>query len=212
MKKIIALSGYIGSGKDTAAEIILQEFQGLPTITFAKNLKIILGKVFELDQKYFTDRQLKEASLDEPIYVSPELVDSVGRLYGYELEYGDMRQYVGRMIYSPRELMEFFGTTVLQSLDTQIHVKQEFRLAQKSDNYLVTDVRFPHEYEYLINNFDQVQLLFIDRASAEAAAKPRKSIAEEYLPVLKSKSLVVDNNGTIEALKINIMKYIKGSI
>lgn len=211
-KKIIALTGYVGSGKETAADIILQEFKGLPVITFAKNLKIILGKVFNLEPKYFSDRVLKEATLDEPLYMSPELIDSVCRLYGYELEYNDMRPFIGRMIYSPRELMEFFGTTVLQSLDKQIHVKQEFRLAEKSDNYLVTDVRFEHEYNYLKDNFDQFQLLFIDRASAEAAAKPRKLIAEQYLPVLKTKSLIVDNNGTVEALKTNIMKYIKGSI
>lgn len=212
MKKIIALTGYIGSGKDTAAEIILNEFKGLPTITFAKHMKSILGKVFNLDESYFTDRVKKEATLEDPIYMSPELIDSVCRLYGHELEYGDMRPFVGKMIYSPRELMEFFGTTVLQTIDKQIHVKQEFRMAPKSDSYLVTDVRFEHEYKYLIDNFDQVQLLFIDRASAEAASKPRKSIAELYLPTLKTKSLIVDNNGTIDALKINIMKYIKGSI
>lgn len=212
MKKIIALTGYIGSGKDTAADIILKEFQNLPTITFAKNMKSILSKVFDLDPKYFVDRNLKDSNLEDPIYMSPELIDSVCRLYGYELEYDQMRPFIGRMIHSPREMMEFFGTTVLQSLDKQIHVKQEFRLAEKSDNYLITDVRFEHEYNYLIDNFDQVQLLFIDRAIAEAAAQIRKSIAEKYIPTLKTKSLIVDNNGTLEALKINIMKFIRGSI
>jgi len=62
--KLIGITGYKGSGKDTIAEYLVRE-KGFKTISFADKLRDVCSDVFNLDMDYFTDTQLKEQSLEQ---------------------------------------------------------------------------------------------------------------------------------------------------
>jgi hypothetical protein len=209
MKDIIAITGYAGSMKCQATFIAQSLFPEAKRIDIAKNLKKVLGKVFQIGQDNFYLNHLKDIDFEDPIYLTPELIDSTLRLYGIEAEYHDFKKFVGKMIYKPRELMDFMGTEVLQSFDKQIHIKREFLIADKADMYIVSDLKFLHELEYLRENSQTLQVLFMSNDVALQNAALRKSVSEVEIHKVAKSAIHVDSNGSLESLRFNIEKYIK---
>lgn len=209
MKDIIAISGYSGSGKARATQIALSLFPQAVQLNFGSHLKDILSQSFEIDLLYFNLSQVKDRDFEDPIYLTAEMLDKTLRLYGIEAEYHDFKKFIGKMIYTPRELMEFMGTEVLRSFDPEIHITTAFRVAPKADQYIIGDLRFLVELEYLRANSKTLQVLHVDNEQANNAAAKRKSIAEREISKISKIALHVDNNGTEESFRYNIEKFIK---
>jgi hypothetical protein len=66
--KVVAISGWVKSGKDTAAELLISEY-GYQRISFAAPLKDNVAKQFGFDRKSLDDQAQKELPLlDMPVY------------------------------------------------------------------------------------------------------------------------------------------------
>jgi hypothetical protein len=62
---IIGLAGRAGSGKDTAAQFILDEHPNWQRVAFADPLRRIAADLYDLDPEQMSDRGLKEQELPE---------------------------------------------------------------------------------------------------------------------------------------------------
>ena len=127
LPKIVCICGAKRNGKDTAADVLCKEF-GYKKIRMAEQLKIIVKAVFDFD-----DTQIET-----------DAKDVVDKKWGI----------------SPRRAMQFFGTEVMQYKIQELlpYIGRTYFVDRLVDKYLstnhdtkyvVSDMRFLHEYEAL---------------------------------------------------------------
>jgi hypothetical protein len=118
--KLIALTGYKGSGKDSCADAITGQMGPYKEYSFAKPVKQICEIAFGLTwEEMEGNRKLKEQILDR-----------------YPEE-------------SPRRLMQQVGTDLFRTLwpDVWIECFNRHIFSQKDARICVTDMRFPNELQ-----------------------------------------------------------------
>ena len=121
---LIGICGKAGSGKDTIGEHLIDEY-GFEQIALADPIKRLVKDVFVLDDYTVYDRTAREQELPE---------------------------WEG---WSVRQLLQFIGTELFrENIDTSIWVKSLWlRVKDNPDkNYVVTDVRFPNELQFFVDN------------------------------------------------------------
>ena len=116
---IIGISGKIGSGKDTAGQI-LQEYTGWEIYKFADALKDCVCRIIGCTREQLEDREFKEISLG-PVW---------GNL-------------------TPRTILQKMGTEGgREAIYDDVWVNATFAgLDPDSDNMIITDMRFLNELE-----------------------------------------------------------------
>ncbi len=163
--QIIGICGAIGSGKDTAADYLVENNK-FTRISFASVLKDACANIFGwnrdmLEGKTAEDRHLRE-NVDE--WWSSRL---------------------GIKNFSPRSALQYVGTDLFRnSLHKNIWVYALEKNIQKYDRVVISDVRFPNEIEMLkrLNGniwwihrgekpgwFDSIQKILLDTKSDEKA-------------------------------------------
>lgn len=130
MKKIIAILGHIGSGKDTAAKFFI-ETANFKKISFADSLKDALASVFLWDRNLLegTTAESRNWRNKKDIYWS--------RVLGYEV--------------TPRKMMQQIGTDLFRhhfSPHIWVH-SLALKAQQSAQDIVVADVRFEEEYKAL---------------------------------------------------------------
>jgi len=140
MKKIIALTGQAGAGKDTLAKLIMEnvpltgsESDYWVKMSFASHLKDVVSLLF------YMDRDMLEG-------VTPE--DRAKREEPDEFWSAKMGKN-----FTPRHALQFIGTDLLRNqLHKNIWVDcLERKIDQCESNVIVTDVRFKNEITMLRN-------------------------------------------------------------
>ena len=117
---IIGLSGYASSGKDTVAEILVKQ-HGFKRVAFADKIRECLY-VLNPIINYAGDRLA-------------ESIDAVG------WDEGKQHSEV-------RRLLQTFGAEVGRNLiDPNLWVEMTMSGLNRDENIVITDVRFPNEYE-----------------------------------------------------------------
>ncbi len=129
---IIGFVGFIGSGKDTAADYLVN-FHGFRRDSFASTLKDAVACVFGWD------RTLLEGRTKE----SREWREQVDPWWSKRL---------GKEI-TPRWVLQYWGTEVCRNgFHTDIWIASlENKIRKTNDNVVVTDVRFPNEISAIKN-------------------------------------------------------------
>jgi len=117
---IIAITGKAGAGKDTIADYLIKE-HGYKKISLADPIKRLVKDVFALTDFQVYDRDEREKPLP---------------------------QWGGRSV---RQLLQYIGTELFRTnIDPDIWVKSLwFNIENSQDNYVIPDVRFPNELNYL---------------------------------------------------------------
>jgi len=122
-KLVIGMVGKAGSGKDTVGEYLIDTYN-FQRLSLASPLKAGIQSVFMLDDRTMYDREARELPLKD----FPD--------------------------WSVRKLLQFVGTELFRNnFDKDIWVKllsKQIR-ESKSNNIVITDVRFPNEQNYLMN-------------------------------------------------------------
>lgn len=129
---IIGISGYKGSGKDTAGQVLIDKF-GFTKASFAAPIKDMVSEQFGIDRFMLegTDCKMREMR-DNPKFGA----------YGL----------------SPRQLLQKLGTFYNSEISTTYWsdmLEKEYK-SQFGNDFVVTDVRFPCEVEMIERNGGKV--------------------------------------------------------
>jgi hypothetical protein len=126
MSRIIGICGFIGSGKDTVADYLVN-FHGFKRESFANSLKDAVSMVFGWDRELLEGRTKQSREWREQ-----------------KDEWWSKR--LGRDI-TPRWVLQYWGTEVVRKgfhNDTWV-ASLENRLHQTQNDIVITDCRFPNE-------------------------------------------------------------------
>lgn len=127
MQKIIGICGFIGSGKDTAADYLVN-FHGFRRESFAASLKDAVAAVFGWDRELLEGRT-KQAR---------EWREQVDTWWAARLDMPNL---------TPRWVLQYWGTEVCRrSFHDSIWIASlEARLRNAKDSIVISDCRFPNE-------------------------------------------------------------------
>lgn len=127
MNKLIGIVGFIGAGKDTAGQALIDNF-GFKKDSFAKSLKDVCASVFSWD------RDLVDGTTAE----SRAWREEVDEFWAKELNIPN---------FSPRLALQLIGTEVFRdnfNQDTWL-LSVKARIAKNDNNVVLTDCRFENE-------------------------------------------------------------------
>jgi dephospho-CoA kinase len=130
---LIGICGKAGAGKDTIGDYLVKK-HNFKKIALADPIKRLVKDVFVLDDNTVYDRVEREKELDN---------------------------WKG---WSVRKLLQFIGTELFRNnIDDSIWVKSLwYRIkSDSSNNYVVTDIRFPNELQYFKDNAKEGEFLCI---------------------------------------------------
>jgi hypothetical protein len=194
---IIGICGFIGSGKDTVADYLVN-FHEFRRESFASTLKDAVAAVFGWDRTMLEGRT-KEAR---------EWREQVDPWWAAKLDMPTL---------TPRWVLQYWGTEVCRKAfhDDIWIASLENKLRNSKDNIVISDCRFPNEIESLKRaggNIIWVQRgslpdWYADAVSANQgsnvglnAMKMRKIHASEWAWLGSDFDIVIDNNGSIDDL------------
>ncbi len=222
--KIIGLVGPKGAGKDTVFEILQELKKSDGKLSFALPLKQICAHVFDLNNYHMNDPVGKERPFETPItltnrnlravknacteYLDPLSKD--GAQYLYNPNKASVSGLEGRVMSSPRELLQVIGTDFIRNQlfqDWHLHAAFTPRaLKQVSQDgvYCVTDIRFLNEYQFLVDKFgDDFTCYYVDRPEAEerlATATHASELESQKIKALIPEENIIKNDGTMKEL------------
>jgi hypothetical protein len=197
MTKIIGVCGFIGSGKDTAADYLVN-FHEFRRDSFAATLKDAVGAVFAWDRELLEGRT-KEAR---------EWREQIDPWWSKRLDIPDL---------TPRWVLQYWGTEVCRkAFHNDIWIASlEARLRNSKDNIVISDCRFPNEIKAIKEANGKV--IWVQRGELPSwhimagkanngdivAAEKLKQLgihASETAWVGTEFDAVIDNNSTIDNL------------
>lgn len=202
MPKLISITGFIGSGKDTLADY-LTIHHGFKKLSFAASLKDAVADVFGWE------RELLEGSTK----YSREWREQVDPWWSERLNIKDL---------TPRSVLQYWGTEVCRKgFHDDIWIASlEHKLSRNKDNVVITDCRFPNELKAIKNaggvtirinrgpNPEWYQYAedynkgprYLGWAVGHAQLEKLKIHASEYSSVGLDYDYTIENNGTIDDL------------
>jgi hypothetical protein len=132
MAKVIGFVGFIGSGKDTAADYLVN-FHGFRRDSFANTLKDAISAIFGWDRTLLEGRTAEARAWRE-------------------LEDQWWSERLGKKI-TPRWILQYWGTEVCrQGFHDDIWIASlENKIRKTGDNVVISDVRFPNEIKAIHN-------------------------------------------------------------
>jgi hypothetical protein len=128
-KQIIGIAGFIGSGKDTVADYLVNQY-GFERISFAGTLKDIVSVIFGWDRNLLEGRTLESRKWREEIDTWWATRLSIPHL-------------------TPRWVLQHWGTDVLRkNFHNDIWIASlENQLKNRSNSIVITDARFVNEHQ-----------------------------------------------------------------
>lgn len=196
MSNLIGISGKIGSGKDTVAEIIQHltnpmELDMFPyeVKKFAGKLKTIASILTGIPVEKFEDQEFKKEDL------------GIEWSYAYPGEYyDDGSPVMVRM--SVRQLLQKLGTEAMrEGLHNNVWVNALLADYNENSNWLVTDTRFLNEAK-AIKDLGGV-VLRIERSTCQLGTHPSETALDDY-----TFDYVIHNNGSKEDLEKELVKFL----
>lgn len=192
---IISLSGRIGSGKDTVANIIEQvsPSNNWQIKKFAGKLKDIAELLTGIPKIHFEDQDFKKTSM------SPE----------WNMTYRDFLQRIGteamrnglhENVWVNALFSDYKATTIAVG-------SNEFDITEKDvlPNWLITDTRFPNELEAVKQHNGITIKVIRDSGNTVGTLHSSETALDHY----NEWDYVIDNNGSIEDLKAQIFSILE---
>ena len=138
---LITLSGRKSSGKSTLADELCK--RGFIRVSFADRLKELTATLFNWEIKELYSTHKKEEIMQTPCVWDKSVSRKLEALIGA------IRPLRSDKVVFPtrRSALQFIGTEVLRSYDSEFHVKEFIKKVSNEQNYVSDDVRFPNELE-----------------------------------------------------------------
>jgi hypothetical protein len=195
---LIGFCGLLGSGKDTAAGVLMEEPYGFQRLSFASSLKDVVAALFGWDR---------------------------GRLEGVTPEDRAWReepdvwwsQRLGKPI-TPRSMLQQIGTNCLrQFLHDDIWiatVERTIAMAPPGSRFVISDVRFPNEVKAIealggiVVRVQRGELPSWWDAAAKGEEVQGVHLSESALASVELRA-VLQNNGTLEEFRERVKGFVK---
>lgn len=209
---IICISGLAGSGKDTVAEILHEYIPNSAIISISESLKRMVSNICNVDY----------AMLEGKTNESREW---------REIPNPEMSYVLGKHIMTPRKILCNFSDIQKMIFGYDIFIRSlanKYLLNNKNNTvYIITDLRFYTEYEYLKTHYDNILTINVMRTIPSwyniALKFNIENTNENKLPkallnVHKSErdligriiyDYIIYNDSTIDNLKTKIKKLFK---
>ena len=190
---IIGICGLIGSGKDTVAQTLIDNHNFVKT-SFADRLKDAVAVMFNWN------RELLDGKTDE----SRVWREQKDEFWSAE---------TGREI-TPRLVLQEFGTECMRNGfydGIWVSLTKQHLLQNKNKNFVITDVRFPNEAKMILETGGQVWRVKrgLDpmwfRVYQDIGVEPKDVHPSEWAWANTHFDVVIDNNGTLEDLKNQVL-------
>jgi len=197
-RSIIGLVGLIGSGKGTVSDYLVNNY-GFITESYAKSVKDCVSSIFGWP------RHLLEGDTQE----SRVFREQVDEWWSYALDIPN---------FTPRYMLQQFGTDIMRehfNREIWIHSVRK-RILSSENNIVISDVRFPNEYNMIKDMGGSV--ILIKRGTdpqwlkdyVNLGIKPPDNIHEsEYSWTTMDYNYIVYNDGNLPELYEQIDFYIK---
>lgn len=206
MNKIVGIVGFIGSGKDTAADYLVN-FYEFQRDSFAAPLKDAVASVFGWN------RELLEGRTPE----AREWREQIDPWWAIRLNLPNL---------TPRWVLQYWGTEVCRiGFHNDIWIASlENRIRRSSHNTVISDCRFPNEIRAIKNAGGSVirikryedPIWFKDAIAANKTENPMQIMNEKWPGVHASEwswvgedfDYVLENNSTLEKLYSSLAKIV----
>ena len=169
---LIGLTGYAQSGKDTLANILVEEY-GYKRVAFADKIRELL---FEMDPP---------VPMPEGKIVG---LQNLVEIYGWD---------VAKQNSTVRSMLQNLGVGARTVFGTDFWVQEAIRPVKDSKNIVVTDVRFNNEADW-IKSFEGSAIWRVKRNGVQAVNSHVSETQMDGYPV----DQIFTNNGSIEDLRI----------
>lgn len=172
--KIIGIVGPIGSGKSCVGEYLVDKYN-FKEYSFADALKKSICSLYGINKRL---------------------------LYGTQ---NDKELHIPYWDTNGRKLCQTIGTLFRENIDTDFWIRRMHLdiLNNYDDKIVITDIRYPNEFEYVKNNLNGL-IIFINRENINYQNYNHES--EKYFEFIKNNKEIIkiDNNGSLDDLYIKI--------
>ena len=193
---LVGLTGFAGSGKDTAAQALLDN--GFDSRAFAGPLRTGLLGVDPLVM--VTEAQFGQLILEQPNHYTPAISNIPHRLSDLVRDWG--WDLLKRVVPEVRRLQQAYGTEGGRDVHgQQCWIKAAELTLVPSKDYVFTDVRFPNERDFIHQQGGLVIRICRDGVGAANAHASEQ--------VLDNIDVGVMNNGTIEELHAEVLRVVR---
>jgi len=200
---LLALSGKMRSGKDTAADVLVDKY-GFTKVSFAAPLKEICAAAFDININYFYNDELKDANFKEPLKGTAlngvKLVVQV-RERGVEVSDDIATKVIDVIIdkkfLTPRSLLQYIGTDVGRKIiKDSIWIDINKHLVSKVEgSVVVPDCRFANEVESVREQGGTVGIVL--RPNLEITSLANLHDSETSITDTDDFDIVLINDGTL---------------
>ena len=215
---VVTLSGWKGSGKDLAAEYLIERY-GFQRVAFADPLKDTVADQFNLDRKSIDNRFQKEAPLLE-LPVTPKDAFSrhvagfllgefafedgskptVQQMSAPSLNSSDIIAFMadfGQLYWTRRALCILEGSTK-RTADPEYWIKQAVLQMKANGRYVISDARFKNEISTLAQLLpNSLTIIRIERFADTQSQDPSERDLDDYSFPFRINNLQSENR-TIE--------------
>lgn len=172
-RRIIALGGWRGSGKDTIANHLTSMHQ-FKQVSFAAKLKDMVADMYKVPREYLDSPTLKEMPLSNlPVIPSDPFTETLHLLLKDELKHG---------FWTPRALCILEGS-VKRSVTANYWVRTviEDILNQPAQSFVISDMRYKSEADTLNMFFDnELQLWRVQRYESITTTDPSERNLDDF--------------------------------
>lgn len=200
--QIIALTGSAGTGKDTAADILVTHC-GFTKLAFADALRAEVQAAFSVPAELLTRRDLKEMPTEALAFLECADMGFIGSLAHWDLSAGaNLDRYWLMMPHTPRQILQWWGTEYrrrqrinywLDLLRERIH---QLHALDGRTRFVIADARFDNE-AHMIRAMGGV-VWQITRDGIERVEGQHASATDGSL---LNPSVVIDNDDTLHSLR-----------
>jgi hypothetical protein len=230
--KVIAISGYKRSGKDTSADILVKDY-GFMRVAFADVLKDMVAKEYNIPREHLDDPKFKEAPIVH-LPVTPKddfsrmlctfMVREFRDINGHMPSeayidpsgafLGIMGRSAAQLYWTPRALCILKGSSN-RAVTSQFWTEQAINKITRVMNsdvpgdicygFVISDLRYRSEVEQLRLAFGKDLITVRVNRVDSASLDPSERDLDGH-----KFDIVIDNTGTIEDLKLKLKELVNG--
>lgn len=226
--KLVAFIGKKGAGKDTAADVLIENKLLNKKVRMAGPLKTLCSEVFGVAPLLLNNPKTKDSPFKEPIVLDRrklravmnkciELVpeeDFKSGLYLYKASQASIYGLENRLIKSPRELLQVVGTDFIRNrVFKEWHLRALFNgpmfTEKNSFKAAIVDVRFENEMTYIKSLLgNSVEFYYIERPNCVQDTHESEAKVEALKALIPAENILV-NGDSEEDFKELVLKKVK---